>query len=136
MPPPVLSEQGLPIGYQLKPQYEITPREAAARLAAGKLVLIDVRTQPEWDLVRVPGSVHIPLDDVESRHDEVEAAAGQTIACLCHHGVRSMRAALALRSLGHGNVVSVAGGIDLWSLAAEPALPRYERAAGICRPIA
>ncbi len=122
-----LNVQGLPHGYQFKPQYELTPRDAKARLAAGTLLLIDCRTMPEWDLVRVPGSVHIPLDEIEKRHDEVEPLPHQQVAVLCHHGVRSMRAALALRALGHGDVMSVAGGIDAWSLGADPTVPRYER---------
>lgn len=127
MTTPTPHENGLPAGYQFKPQYEVTAKEARAQLAAGSLLIVDCRTQEEWDLVHVPGTVHIPLDQIEKRHDEVEPAAGQHVAVLCHHGVRSMRAAVALRALGHGDVRSVAGGIDAWSLAADPAVRRYER---------
>jgi rhodanese-related sulfurtransferase len=42
----------------------------------------------------------------------------------CHHGVRSLRAALALRQLGI-NAKSMAGGIDLWSIDIDPAIRRY-----------
>jgi adenylyltransferase/sulfurtransferase len=115
------------MGYQFKPALELTPRDARARLAAGTLVLVDCRTRAEWDLVRVPGSVHIPLDEVEQRADAVEPAPGQQVAVICHHGVRSIRATLALRALGHPGALSVAGGIDAWSLSADPAIPRYER---------
>lgn len=135
MPTHALNDLGLPHGYQFKPEYEVTPRDAQARLAAGTLVLIDCRTQQEWDLVHVPGSVHIPLDEIEKRHDEVEPGAGQQVVVLCHHGVRSMRAALALRALGHGDVKSVAGGIDAWSQGADASVPRYERGPGVCRII-
>lgn len=127
MSSPTHNQDGLPAGYAFKPLYEVTAKDARAQLAAGSLLIIDCRTQEEWDLVRVPGSVHIPLDQIEKRHDEVEPAPGQGVAVLCHHGVRSMRAALALRALGHGDVLSVADGIDAWSLAADPAVRRYER---------
>ncbi|HEX2837395.1 MAG TPA: rhodanese-like domain-containing protein [Phycisphaerales bacterium] len=126
-PTPGHNENGLPAGYPFKPQYEVTVNDAKAQLASGSLLIIDCRTQEEWDVVRVPGTVHIPLDQIEKRHDEVEPQPGQRVAVLCHHGVRSMRAALALRALGHGDVLSVAGGIDAWSLAADPSVRRYER---------
>jgi adenylyltransferase/sulfurtransferase len=134
---PVLDDRGLPPGYAFKPEYELTPRDVHARMTAHpeKVLLIDCRTQPEWDLVHIAGSEHIPLDEIEQRADEVSPAPGQTVALICHHGVRSMRAALALRALGVRGAMSVAGGIELWSLAADPSVRRYERQGGRCRPI-
>ena len=117
----------LPAGYHFRPEYELTPRQAHAGLAAGTLLLVDVRTQPEWDRARVDGSVHIPLDQLEKRWDEIEPTPGQQVAMLCHHGVRSMKATLMLRQLGLADVKSVAGGIDHWSLTADPLVPRYTR---------
>ncbi|MFZ4575958.1 MAG: rhodanese-like domain-containing protein, partial [Phycisphaerales bacterium] len=80
-------------------------------------------------------AVHIPLDEIERRHDEVEPEPGQAVAVICHHGVRSMRAALALRALGVQGCLSVAGGIEAWSLAVDSGVPRYERAGGVVRPL-
>ncbi len=135
----LLDDRGLPPGYPFKPGMEITPREAkaGATSATGQapMLLLDVRTKPEWDLVHIPGSIHIPLDQIEERHDEIELAPGQTLAVLCHHGVRSLKAAYALRALGQPSAVSVAGGIELWSLAADANVPRYERGPGVLRLI-
>jgi rhodanese-related sulfurtransferase len=44
---------------------------------------------------------------------------------LCHHGVRSNRAAEFLLANGFDDVVSVAGGIDAWSMQVDPTIPRY-----------
>ena len=131
-----LDDKGLPPGYAFRGEYEITPREARAMLAAGTLVLVDVRTPEEWDLVHVPGSMLLTLSRVEKDFDEIEVPAGAAVATLCHHGVRSMKAALALRASGRpelARVKSVAGGIELWSLAADPSVPRYERGPGVLR---
>lgn len=131
-----LDDRGLPQGYPLKPEYEISPRHAKELLDAGKLVLVDVRTGEEWDLVHVPGASHVALSEIEKRFDEIEVPAGAMVATLCHHGVRSLKAALALRACGRpelAQVKSVAGGIDLWSLAADPSVPRYERGPGVLR---
>lgn len=132
-----LDERGLPMGYSFRPEYEITPRDAAAHLARNpdSLLLVDCRTESEWDFVHIPGSVWIPLSDIETRADELEPKPGQQVAVICHHGVRSMRAALALRQLGHPKAMSVAGGIEAWSLGADASVARYERDGARCRPV-
>lgn len=131
---PPLDSRGLPTGYELKQGLEVTPREIKSALAdPSRVLLVDVRTQPEWDLVHVPGSIHIPLDQIEQRHDEIDLAPGQQLAVICHHGVRSLKGALALRALGFPHAVSVAGGIELWSLSADPDIPRYERGPGVLK---
>jgi rhodanese-related sulfurtransferase len=101
-------------------------------MQAGTLLLIDCRTSEEWDCVHVAGSQLVPLHELEQRADEIQPGPGQQVAMLCHHGVRSLKGALALRQLGMEGVVSVAGGIDLWALAVGDGLAQYERdASGI-----
>jgi rhodanese-related sulfurtransferase len=123
--------RGLDPGYVLRPDWEITPAQAHAMLAAGTLLLVDVRRPAEWDLVRIEGSIHLPLDELERRADEIEPSPGQMVAMLCHHGVRSMRAAGALRAVATqgrpelSRTMSVAGGIEAWALGIDPSLPRY-----------
>ncbi len=130
-----LDDRGVPVGYNFKTEYERTPRDAKSSVGAGRSLLIDCRTKEEFDLVHIPGSVHIPLHELEDRADEIEPAPGQEVLVICHHGVRSMKAALALRQLGHPQARSVAGGIELWSLAADASVPRYERGPGVLRLI-
>lgn len=129
-----LDAQGLPMGYPFRPEYERTPREVARTMRENPhaIRLLDVRTKEEWDLVRVPGSIHIPLGELEKRADEIEVEDGQELMVICHHGVRSLKGALALRALGFPEAKSVAGGIDLWSMAAETSVPRYARESGRC----
>lgn len=131
---PALDAHGLPPGFPFKPEYELSPRDVRDRLQRepGKILLIDCRTQPEWDLAHIEGSVHIPLDEIERRADEAQPQPGQTVAVICHHGVRSLKASLALRAMGVPTAMSVAGGIELWSLTADPAIKRYERQGGRC----
>jgi rhodanese-related sulfurtransferase len=126
---PALDSRGLPIGYPYKPEFELTPREVKAALDRREpaLVLIDCRTQEEWDTARIAGAELIPLDQIMARVDDIRDLAeheGAVVAVHCHHGVRSLRAALALRQLGI-NAKSMAGGIDLWSIDIDPAIRRY-----------
>lgn len=131
MTPPPLDGRGLPQGYPFKPDYEITPRDAKDRAAAGTAVIIDVRTPAEHAAARIDGATLIPLHELEQRVAEIEAMIADredaAIVVHCHHGARSMKAALFLRDRGLPNAVSMAGGIEAWSLGVDPAVPRYER---------
>jgi len=128
---PALNEQGLPRDYAFRSEYELTPRQlrAARQDPSARLVLIDVRRPDEYQAARIEGAVLIPLAEVERRADEIadlaeEAGEGAIVAVHCHHGVRSLKATLALRAKGI-NAWSIAGGIDLWSLDIDPSVPRY-----------
>lgn len=130
-----LDERGLPPDYPFNGDWEITPREARVLLEQGEVVVLDVRTEAEVELASVPGATHIPLGELALRIDEVGDDDDARIATLCHHGRRSMQAAALLREYGYVNACSVAGGIDLWSRAADPGVARYARVAGRCQVI-
>lgn len=105
---------------------EITPRELAARLGAGApTYLVDVRQPWEHALVALPGSVLMPLDALPSRLADLTPPPDALVVAYCHHGVRSLNAAMFLAMRGWSDVVSLAGGIDAWAQDVDPSLPRY-----------
>ena len=105
---------------------EITPRDLAARLAAGEpTFLIDVRQPSEHARVALGGSVLVPLDQLGARYEELRPPDGALVVTYCHHGVRSLDAARFLAGRGWPDVASLAGGIDAWAWDVDPALPRY-----------
>jgi rhodanese-related sulfurtransferase len=125
-----LDERGLPVGYGLRPEWEVTPREVRAALAgANPPLLLDCRRDEEWAFNRVAGAMHIAMSEVEKRVDEVREALEERpereVVVYCHHGVRSMRVTATLRALGLERVRSMAGGIDAWSLGVDGGVPRY-----------
>lgn len=125
-----LDARGLPAGYPLRREDETTPRELAAlRSAQADLVVLDVRTQPEWDICRIDGARLLPLQELERRIDELKADLDDDLArrivVNCHHGRRSLTATFMLRAAGFTNVTSLAGGIDLWSRDIDPSVPTY-----------
>jgi adenylyltransferase/sulfurtransferase len=108
------------------PRPEIAPRALAERLAIGTpTFLVDVREPWEHALVALPGSVLVPLGELPAHHRELVPPPGALVVTYCHHGVRSLDAALFLQSVGWTDVVSLAGGIDAWACEVAPALPRY-----------
>lgn len=103
---------------------EITPRELRARLDAREpVVLLDVRDPWEIALCRLENAVHIPMEELEVRVDELDPA--QETVVYCHHGIRSAAVAAYLRSLGFARVRNLAGGLDAWARQVDPAMARY-----------
>ena len=103
---------------------ELTPVELKQRLAEREpLVLLDVRQDWETRLCRLDNSLHIPIEEIELRSDELDPAA-ETIV-YCHQGVRSAAVAEYLRGLGFANVRNLAGGLDAWARSVDPSMRRY-----------
>jgi monothiol glutaredoxin len=100
---------------------ELSPLEAAGKLAAGAITLVDVRPLEE----RAFAVIKAPFAMLDNGMATLEALPKDTpLAFLCHHGSRSAQAAEHFRQLGFGEVYNVVGGIDAWS-DADPAVPRY-----------
>ena len=74
-------------------------------------ILLDVREQHEWDAGHLAGALHAPVDSVATMIHGLVPNPETPLVVYCAHGVRSARAAVALRALGYTNVQSLAGGI-------------------------
>jgi rhodanese-related sulfurtransferase len=104
---------------------EITPVELKALLDSGAPVrLIDVREPEEFAICGIEGSRLIPMRSIPQHLQELDGEDAP-IVVFCHHGVRSLSVVEWLRRQGIENCTSMAGGIDLWSLQIDPAVPRY-----------
>lgn len=103
---------------------QLSPSEVASRLAGDDPpTLLDVRTRAEHALAAVDGAVWIPLDQLSARHFELERDT--PIVVMCHHGIRSMHAAMFLSQRGFERVDNMRGGIEAWSREVDPSVPRY-----------
>ncbi|HYF19641.1 MAG TPA: rhodanese-like domain-containing protein [Ramlibacter sp.] len=108
---------------------QVRPSQLDDWLAAqgGNGVVLDVREVPELRAASVAPAgfelVTIPMNEVPARLAELDP--DRPVACLCHHGARSMRVAMFLAGNGFGQVANIAGGIDAWSLERDPSVPRY-----------
>ncbi len=86
----------------------IQPRDVASRVAEGWM-LLDVRTDDEWAGGRITGSVHIPMDQLMQRLDELD----DRVVCICAVGARSARVAQFLNAQGR-EAVNLDGGLYAW----------------------
>jgi rhodanese-related sulfurtransferase len=103
---------------------QISAREVNERVARGdKLLVVDVREPWESELRRIPGATLIPLGALPANLNALLDA--EEVICYCHHGIRSLDAAVWLRQQGVESAKSMAGGIERWSLDVDPQVPRY-----------
>lgn len=90
----------------------LTPEEAKARIDANpNLILLDVRTQEEYDQGHIPGAVCLPNEMITT---DMPFPFGQDAEILlyCRSGRRSAEAAKKLRDMGFSNVSDLGGIID------------------------
>jgi sulfur-carrier protein adenylyltransferase/sulfurtransferase len=103
---------------------EMTVRELKERIDAGRApIILDVRESSEAQICRLPGTLLIPLGELERRLGELDRRA--EIVVHCKSGGRSRRAVTLLREKGFSGAVNLAGGILSWINEIDSSLTRY-----------
>ncbi len=97
---------------------QISAQDLEQRLSAGKLQVLDVRREPEWDAGHVEGAAWWPLDNFRVSPPEIDHEV--PLAVHCKGGYRSMIAASLLQRAGFRNVFNLTGGFDAWQQANLP----------------
>ncbi len=77
-------------------------------------VLLDVRTAQERSYSAIKNSLHIPLNELHSRLDELQKYKTKEIFCYCQSGSRSLVAAAKLHYSGF-DAANMKGGIGEWN---------------------
>jgi sulfur-carrier protein adenylyltransferase/sulfurtransferase len=94
---------------------------------AKDFVLIDVRNPNEYEIAKIPGSILIPLPDIEQGKgiEQVKAALnGHRLIAHCKMGGRSAKALAILKEAGIEGT-NVKGGIQAWSREVDPSVQEY-----------
>ena len=87
------------------------------------LLLLDVREPFEYQYARIDNSVSMPLNQLQERLHELDPE--QEMVMICHHGIRSLQAALFLEQSGFNHISNLSGGIDAWSCQCDSTVLRY-----------
>ena len=91
----------------------ITPETAKQIMDTSKdYVILDVRTQEEFDQYHIPGAILIPNDQISAEAERVLMDKNQLILVYCRSGRRSKLAAEELVKLGYTNIKEFGGIID------------------------
>ena len=113
---------------QLESQ-EMTVKDLKELLDSGAkdFVLLDVRNPNEYDIAKIPGSVLVPLPDIENGNGVAmvkEILNGHRLIAHCKMGGRSAKALAILKEAGIVGT-NVKGGITAWSREIDPSVPEY-----------
>jgi sulfur-carrier protein adenylyltransferase/sulfurtransferase len=108
---------------------EMTVKELKALIDsnAKDFVLLDVRNPHEYEIAKIPGSVLVPLPDIENG-DGISKVKdllnGHRLIAHCKLGGRSAKALAILKEAGIVGI-NVKGGINAWSAEVDPSVPQY-----------
>lgn len=103
-------------------QYK-TPIELQHYLKTNNPVLLDVRTQWEFDICHLNNSILMPVEQVIDALDELDKTKEYVI--ICHHGIRSLRVAKYLNTQGFNQLINLSGGVDRWALEVDKQMTTY-----------
>ncbi len=91
----------------------INAEEAKKKMDEGESdVLLDVRTQSEYNEGHIPGAILIPDTEIKDRAEKELADKDAVILVYCRSGRRSKLAAQALADLGYTNIYEFGGIVD------------------------
>lgn len=103
------------------------PDWISSKSASGNTVVLDVREPYEVQAACVTSNgfelVTLPMGSIVEKLSELDK--DRPIACLCHHGSRSMQVAAYLSSQGFTHLANIEGGIHAWSSQVDPNVPTY-----------
>ncbi|MDE2126023.1 MAG: molybdopterin-synthase adenylyltransferase MoeB [Armatimonadetes bacterium] len=103
---------------------EISVTELKAKMDRNEpFTLVDVREPYEVEIASIPGSILIPLGEIEERAGELDRNA--EIILQCRSGKRSADALFRLKALGFERLKNLRGGILAWSEEIDPSVPQY-----------
>lgn len=86
----------------------------AVRLMNQGAVLIDVRSQSEFDSGHILDAKHVPQDQLASSLDSLKKLKDKVVIACCESGMRSGAAARVLQAQGFTKVVNLKGGLQAW----------------------
>ena len=98
----------------------VSPADLSARLAAGRVTVLDVRSPGEYAAAAIADSAHLPLDQLDAHADRLARDIIGPVALVCRSGQRAQQAADRLTAAGVHELVVLDGGLNAWEAEGHP----------------
>ncbi len=98
----------------------VGPMELLQLINHQNALVLDVRTDKEYQDGHIINSMHVPLGMLSSSLSQLAAYKHSSVVIVCRTGSRSAQAAGTLRKAGFEQVYNLAGGIMAWQSANMP----------------
>ena len=89
------------------------------------MILIDVREPNEFEILRIPGSILVPKQEILNGTALSSLPQTKQIVLYCKSGARSAECLAVIKSAGFADAVHVGGGVLAWAREIDPSLPTY-----------
>ncbi len=110
---PAAAAEAMPTDAPVVEYKKISAADAKARIDSGdELIILDVRTQEEFDAGHIAGAILVPNETIIDEQPELLPDLDAEILVYCRSGNRSGQAANKLIAMGYTNVVDFGGIID------------------------
>ena len=86
-------------------------------------IIIDVREEFELEISKINGAVHIPMNQVPKRLEELDPDIAYVV--MCRTGVRSSQICEFLSNQNFRSIANLSGGINEWAKKIDSSLPVY-----------
>ena len=98
----------------------LSPSDATRLISHEDAVILDVRSDHEFDMGHIVNAVHLPMDQLESSLRKLEKYRSRPIIATCQNGQRAAAAVKTLKAHGFDRLYSLNGGVNAWANASLP----------------
>ncbi len=88
---------------------QLSPKEFEQKKG---MMLLDIRTDKEYEQGHIPGAVHVPLSDIGEKVKKLKK--DKELVVYCQNGSRSIWAIKRLMGMGYKNLYNLKGGYNAW----------------------
>ena len=100
----------------------VSPSEATALINREDAIVIDVRTEADFNQGHILNAENFPAKELESQKKKLEKFKQNSMIVYCQHGQESAQVTRTLKQMGFDKAVSLRGGITAWTSANLPVL--------------
>lgn len=93
---------------------QITPYHITKKMNEGRIVIVDVSKQAEFDAGHLRNAIHIPIEELKDRLSRIDRYKAESVVVVCATGPRAGRATSILKKAGFKDVSSLEGGMKDW----------------------
>ena len=82
--------------------------------AKQSFLILDVRTQKEYDSGHIPGAINIDFKELPQRIEEIDKFKNSTVVLYCERGTRAKVAEVSLKQAGFKSILHLEGNMVAW----------------------
>ena len=86
--------------------------EAKQMIDAGNVIIVDVRTEAEYDEKHIPDAINIPVESITTEKPILLPDLNKTLLVYCRTGVRAAAASKKLAAIGYTKIYDMGGIVD------------------------